>query len=147
MKKSDLITGLISLLVGITCLVSELLFETKLNSILSGFAGAGISSGAVILWKYYYWSKPENRSKYKEKIENENIELHDERKEMLRDKSGRYAYILGLIILSISIVVFSILGSLEITGDNRLIVIYLGGLLVFQYVIGIIVYKRLSKKY
>jgi positive regulator of sigma E activity len=147
MKKSDLITGLISLLVGITCLVSALLFETKLNSILSGFAGAGISSGAVILWKYYYWSKPENRSKYKEKIENENIELHDERKEMLRDKSGRYAYILGLIILSISIVVFSILGSLEITGDNRLIVIYLGGFLVFQYVIGIIIYKRLSKKY
>lgn len=147
MKKSNLITGLISLLVGITCLVSALLFETKLNSILSGFAGAGISSGAVIIWKYYYWSKPENRSKYKEKIENENIELHDERKEMLRDKSGRYAYILGLIILSISIVVFSILGSLEITGDNRLIVIYLGGFLVFQYVIGIIIYKRLSKKY
>jgi N-acetylmuramoyl-L-alanine amidase len=27
---------------------------------LSGFAGAGISSGIVILWKYYYWARPEN---------------------------------------------------------------------------------------
>lgn len=147
MKKSNFITGLLSLLVGITCLVFALLFETKLTSLLSGFAGAGISSGAVILWKYHYWTKSENKSQYKEKIENENIELHDERKEMLRDKSGRYAYILGLVVLSVSIVVFSILGSLEITDDTRLIVIYLGGLLVFQYIIGIVIYKRLSKKY
>ena len=147
MKKNNFITGLLFLLVGMICLVTALLFETKLNSLLSGFAGAGISSGIVMLWKYYYWIKPENKDKYKEKIEKENVELHDERKEMLRDKSGRYAYILGLIVLSISIVVFSILGSLEIVGDTRLIVLYLGGLLVFQYIIGVIIYKKLSKKY
>ncbi|MBC8586845.1 hypothetical protein [Paratissierella segnis] len=147
MKKNNFITGLLFLLVGMICLVTALLFETKLNSLLSGFAGAGISSGIVMLWKYYYWIRPENKDKYKEKIEKENVELHDERKEMLRDKSGRYAYILGLIVLSISIVVFSILGSLEIVGDTRLIVLYLGGLLVFQYIIGVIIYKKLSKKY
>ncbi|ABW18329.1 hypothetical protein [Alkaliphilus oremlandii] len=147
MKRRKVIEGLVSLLVGITCLIHALLFKTKLTSLLSGFAGAGISSGTVILWKHYYWSKPENRSKHKEKLENENIELYDERKTMLRDKSGRYAYIVGLITLSISIVIFSILGSLEITADTRLIVLYLGGLLVFEYIIGIIIYKRLSKKY
>lgn len=147
MKKSNFTTGLASLLVGIICLAFALLFESKLTSLLSGLAGAGISSGIVILWKYYYWTKPENKSKYKEKIENENIELHDERKEMLRNKSGRYAYTLGLIVLAISITIFSILGSLEIINDTRLIVLYLGGLLVFQYIIGIVIYRRLSKRY
>ena len=135
------------MIIGIACLVFILLFETKLNSILSGFATTGIVFGAVMLWKYYYLTRPENKDKYMEKTQNENIELKDERKERLRDKSGRYAYILGIIVLSISIVVFSILGSLEIIDNSDLIVIYLGGLFVFQYVIGIIIYRYLSKKY
>lgn len=147
MKKNNFIIGLGNLIIGIACLVFILLFETKLNSILSGFATTGIVFGAVMLWKYYYWTRPENKDKYMEKTQNENIELKDERKERLRDKSGRYAYILGIIVLSISIVVFSILGSLEIIDNSDLIVIYLGGLFVFQYVIGIIIYRYLSKKY
>lgn len=147
MKKNNFIIGLVYLIIGIACLVFILVFETKLNSILSGFATTGIVFGAVILWKYYYWTRPENKNKYKEKTQNENIELKDERKEKLRDKSGRYAYILGLIVLSISVVVFSILGSLEIIDNSDFIVIYLGGLFVFQYIIGIIIYRHLSKKY
>lgn len=147
MKKNNFIIGLGYLITGIICLIFILLFKTKLNSILSGFATTGIVFGAVMLWKYYYWTRPENKDKYMEKTQNENIELKDERKEKLRDKSGRYAYILGLIVLSISIVVFSILGSLEIIDNSDLIVIYLAGLSVFQYVIGIIIYRYLSKKY
>lgn len=147
MKKNNFIIGLVYLIIGIVFLLFILLFETKLNSILSGFAATGIVFGAVMMWKYYYWTRPENKDKYKEKTQNENIELKDERKEMLRNKSGRYAYILGLIILSISIVVFSILGSLKIIDNTDLIVMYLGGLSVFQYIIGIIIYRHLSKKY
>lgn len=147
MKRNNFIIGLVYLLVGMACLSVVVLFETKLNSILSGFAGGGICSGIVILWKYYHWTKPENKSKYKEKMESENIELYDERKEMLRNKAGRYAYHLGLVVLALSITIFSILGSLEIINDTRLIVLYLGGLLLFQYVTGVIIYKRLSKKY
>jgi len=147
MKKNNFIIGLVYFIIGIVLLLFILLFETKLNSVLSGFATTGIVFGAVMLWKYYYWTKPENKDKYKEKTQNEDIELKDERKEMLRNKSGRYAYILGLIILSISIAVFSILGSLEIIDNSDLIVMYLGGLTVFQYIIGIIIYRHLSKKY
>lgn len=147
MKKSNFIIGLIYLIAGIAFLTFILLFETKLNSILIGFATTGILFGSVILWKYYYWVKPKNKNKYNEKIETEDIELKDERKEMLRDKSGRYAYILGLIILSISIVMFSILGTLEIIENSNLIVIYLWGLFIFQYIIGIVIYRYLSKRY
>lgn len=147
MKKSNLHGGLIYLLVGLACLVIALNFESKLESLLFGFAGAGICSGAVTLWKYYYWTRPENKDRYKEKLENENIELHDERKIILRDKSGRYAYIIGLIVISLSIVAFSVIDSFNIVQNTKLIIIYLAGFLVFQYIIGILIFSRLNKKY
>lgn len=147
MKKSNLHIGLIYLFIGIVCLVIALSFESRLESLLFGFAGAGICSGAVILWKYYYWTRPQNKDRYQEKIENENIELHDERKTILRDKSGRHAYIIGLIVISVSIVIFSIMGSLNIIQNSKLIITYLAGFLVFQYIIGILIFDHLNKKY
>ena len=68
-------------------------------------------------------------------------------KSKLRDKSGRYAYAIGLMTVSISIIIFSLLGQLEIIDNSRLIVLYLSGYLVFQIVIGIVIFKQLLKKY
>lgn len=147
MKKGNLHEGLVFLCIGIVCLLIALNFGTKLESLLYGYAGAGISSGAVILWKYYYWSRPENKERYSKKVENESIELHDERKTILRDKSGRYAYIIGLIVLSISVVIFSIIGSLNQIENYTLIISYLAGFAIFQYVVGILIFKHLNKKY
>lgn len=147
MKKSNLYVGLIYLGIGIVCLVIALNSESGLESLLCGFAGAGICSGAVILWKYYYWTRSKNQDRYQEKIEHENIELHDERKTILRDKSGRYAYIIGLIVISVSIVIFSVIGSLNIIENTKLIITYLAGFLAFQYMIGILIFNRLNKKY
>lgn len=147
MKKSNLITGLIYLIVGISCFIIQNIFETGLDSILIGLTGAGVGGGAVMLWKYYYWTRPKNQKEYEDLVEDRTIDLQDERKEKIRDKSGRYAYILGLIILSISILVFSVLGSLDIINNSQLIVLYLGIFLIFQYIIGIVIYRYLSKKY
>lgn len=147
MKKSNLYIGLIYLFIAIVCLVIALSFESRLEGLLFAFSGAGIGSGAVILWKYYYWTRPENKGRYQEKIENENIELHDERKTILRDKSGRYAYIIGLIVISVSIIIFSIIGKLNIVENSKLIIIYLAGFLAFQYIIGILIFNHLNKKY
>lgn len=146
-KKNNLITGLIYLIIGISCFIIQNIFETGLDSILIGLAGAGIGGGMVMLWKYYYWTRPKNQKEYEELVENRTIDLQDERKEKLRDKSGRYAYLLGLIILSISILVFSVLGSLDIIKNSQLIILYLALFLIFQYLIGIIIYRYLSKKY
>ena len=103
MKKGNLITGLIYLIVGISCFIIQNIFETGLDSILIGLTGAGVGGGVVMLWKYYYWTRPKNQKEYEDLVEGRTIDLQDERKEKLRDKSGRYAYILGLIILSISL--------------------------------------------
>lgn len=86
-----------------------------------------------MIYQYFYWNSPRNREKYAEKLENEKIELHDELKVKLRDKSGRYAYVLELITISISTVIFSILGKLEIVDNSQTIILFLGGYFVFQY--------------
>ncbi|MFL0197370.1 hypothetical protein ACJDU8_17645 [Clostridium sp. WILCCON 0269] len=147
MKKNNLFVGMTYLLVGIVCLVIALNFESKIGSLLFGFAGAGICGGAVILWKCYYWMKSKNKDRYKEIIENQNIEMHDERKIILRDKSGRYAYIIGMTVISVSIVIFSIIGCFNIMESSKLIVLYLAGFLAFQYITGILIFNHLSNKY
>ena len=97
--------------------------------------------------RYFYWSKSENKGRYQEKLENEMIESHDELKIKLRDKSGRYAYVFSLVITTISIVVFFILGELQIVNNSRVIVIYLSAYLLFQFICGIVIYNHLLKKY
>ncbi len=49
--------------------------------------------------------------------------------------------------ISIAMLVFSILGELGIVGNSVLIVGFLGGYLLFQIVVGMVVFNRLLKKY
>lgn len=147
MKKSNLLEGIMFILGGTILLCVVLLTDSVLNSLLIGLAAGAICSGIVMTCKYFYWTAPKNKKRYQEKIANEKIELHDELKTKLRDRSGRYAYVIGLMTVSVSIVIFSILGQLEIIDNSRLIVLYLSGYLIFQIAIGIIIFKQLLKKY
>lgn len=146
MKKSNFIVGMFYIIAGLICLLTAIYTESRLGSLLFGFAGAGLGPGILMICQYFYWSSPKHKERYQERLENERIEQHDELKVQLRDKSGRYTYILGLLTISISMVVFSILGSLEIM-DARIILIYLGGYLLFQILAGIAIFNRLLKKY
>lgn len=121
--------------------------ESKLDGLFFGIAGAGIVSGVAMVFRYLYWSLPKNKEQYQQSLENENIEQHDELKEKIRDKSGRYAYVLGLITISISMLVFSALGSLKIINNSIVIILYLGGYSLFQIIAGISIFNHLLKKY
>ena len=79
--------------------------------------------------------------------EQADINLHDELNEKLRDKSGRIAYLIGLLIICISEVAFSILGKAGVISDHKVIVMYLFGLLLIQIVIGNVAYRQLRIKY
>ena len=103
MKKSNLITGILYVLFGVVCLIVALLIETKLEGILWGFAGAGIFPGIMMICKYFYWSSPKNKEQYEERLENDRIEQHDELKTKIRDRAGRYAYGIGLVVICFSI--------------------------------------------
>lgn len=147
MKKSNLITGIIFVLLGAVCLTVALLIETKLEGLLWGVAGAGIGPGLMMICRYFYWSSSNNKERYKERLENERIEQHDELKTKIRDKAGRYTYSLGLLFISLSILIFGVLGAFGIIDNARLIVAYLGGYLLFQIIAGIVIFYKLMKKY
>lgn len=147
MKKSNLVIGILYIFVGIICLTIALFTESKLDGLFFGIAGAGIVFGVAMVFRYLYWSLPKNKEQYQQSLENENIEQHDELKEKIRDKSGRYAYVLGLITISISMLVFSALGSLKIINNSIVIILYLGGYLLFQIIAGISIFNHLLKKY
>lgn len=147
MKKGNLLTGILYVLFGAACLAAALLMESRVEGILWGFAGAGIFPGIMIICKYFYWSAPKNRARYEERLEKERIELHDELKTKIRDKAGRYTYSLGLMVVSFSILVFGILGRLGIVESTRVIILYLGGYLLFQVIAGIVIFNHLMKKY
>ena len=136
MKKSNLITGIIYIFIGAVCLYSALTTETKLDGLLFGFAGAGIVPGIAFVMKYFYWNH-----------ENQHIEQHDELKNKLANQSARYIFIINIMIISASTVIFSILGSLEVLENTKVMVFYLAAFLIFQIVSFNIIYQHLLKKH
>ena len=147
MKKRYLSKGLVLVLVGICFILTSIFTESTFDSLLWGLAGGALGPGLVMIIKYLYYSMPKNVEYYREIDEQEDINLHDELNLKLRDKSGRIAYIIGLYIICISEVIFSILGKMGIINDHKVIVLYLFGLLVVQIVIGKVVYRLLREKY
>jgi len=149
MKKRDLWAGVGLTAAGILCLLAALLWDTPLDSLLCGFFGAFTVPGVTQIGKYVKWSRPKNAPIYQEKLERERIELRDERKSMLRDKAGRYAYILGLLLTAVSIVVFNVLEKLGVIGgaEGGLMVLFLAGFLIIQYIAGLLFYRMLEKRY
>lgn len=146
MKKSMLYTGFVYFFVGVISLIVALTTEYRLEALLWGITGAGIATGIRLIVKYYYWTKPEHKAEYDARLQNEAIQLKDERKVMLRDKSGRLAYIAMMLLQLILTFIFSILSMLDYYYPfSRYACIGLSILLIIQYVFGIVAYRRLSK--
>lgn len=147
MKKSELNRGVIFVIAGICFLLAAVFTESAFDGLLWGFAGGALGPGIGRIIQYIYWSAPKNEKRYREIQEQKDINRHDELNEKLRDKSGRIAWLTGLIIICISEVVFSVLGKMGIITDHKVIVLYLYGLFVFQIVIGNLAYHYLRKRY
>ena len=147
MKKSNFWCGLAYALLGLVFLLAGLLWETRLSSLSVGFGAGMLSSGVLQLVRYRKWTRPENAEAYRAKLEEEQIDLRDERKAMLRDRSGRYAWLLGMGLCALSIMVFGVLGALEIVENARMVILLLAVYLLVQYGAGVFFYRRLSKKY
>lgn len=149
MKKSDLWTGIVFILTGLAFLAAALLWETPLESLFYGLFGACAAPGVAQICKYVKWTRPKNIPLYQEMLEQEQIDLRDERKSMLRDRSGRYAYILGLLTVAVAMLVFAILEMLGIIGEDaaQLVILSLAGYALFQLVAGWVIYRLLETKY
>ena len=149
MKKRELWFGLAMIAGGILFLLAALLLDTPLDSLFCGFFGAFTGPGVMQVYKYVRWTKLETPDSYQRHLEEEQIELRDERKEMLRNKSGRYAYILGLLVAALAILLFSVLDAFGVIEEDTasLMVLSLAGYALFQLVAGWVIYKLLEKRY
>ena len=143
MKRGHLMTGIVYVAVGILLLALSSLTEGRLGSLLFAFGFAGAVPGAAMIGKYVYWNSPRNRERYAERVEQERIDLQDELNQKLSDRSGRCAYLIGLAVLSVSIVAFSVLDAL----NSRLLVGYLGAFMLLEVILGQVIFRRLRRKY
>ena len=147
MKKRELWFGLAMIAGGILFLLAALLLDMPLDSLFCGFFGAFTGPGVIQVYKYVKWTKLETPDSYQRHLEEEQIELRDERKAMLRDRSGRYAWLLGMLLCALSILVFGVLGALEIVENSRMMILFLAAYFIVQYGAGVFFYRRLEKKF
>lgn len=143
MRKSNLITGIVYVIIGVVCLLSDLLGKASFY----GFDVFFLVYGGRAIYKYCYWNAPENRERRQEILDHENIEMQDELKVKIKDKAGRYAYTIGQYIICFFIFLLCILGKMGIIGDESGIVMTLGGVLVVQLIIEKIAFQYISKKF
>ncbi len=143
--KNYLRSGIIYFCLGIIFLVLVFIFPDI--SIFAGFVGGFFGLAIMLFYKYFYWKK--RPTEYSVKIEDDNIELHDERKEMIRGKALRVSTLVNWCILSIFIIVVAFLGQFEVISEeiSRLIMWIIAVYWFVSALIMQIVYKYLSKKY
>ena len=66
MKKKDLTTAGIYLVIGVICFAALVLTDSKLDSLLIAGAAVGLLEGVVKIGNYVYWRRPENQAEYRE---------------------------------------------------------------------------------
>ena len=136
-KKLFIFEILISaILIGVSFLV-------KSNYYLTMFFSMGICimvASAVQLIRIIYWENPKRNKEYEEKKQEAHINSVDERKQYLRMKAGHVTYqIMTFSLLILSLILAFIRVEAWVTA-----MIFL--LFIFQWAIGIIVFRVLEKK-
>lgn len=147
MKKRDFWIYLGLLAAGLGIILLSLLWETRLSPLFCGIGGGLVGNGVAHLLRYWKWSRPENAGAYAAKLEQEQIDLRDERKEMLRNKAGRYAYLLSMVLCAAAILAVAVLDLLEVLTDGLVLELILVAYLIIQYGAGVWFYRRLEQRW
>lgn len=148
MKKSNLWIGLTDVILGLVAFAAAIFWvEGTLGSLLCGMGGGLLGGGGRLVWNYWKWTRPQNVEHYREKLEQEEINLRDERKALLRCKAGQYAYQLGFAVCCLAAFLVALLGALGVMEHYLPLLYFLAAYLVFQYVAGLWIYRRLERKY
>ena len=112
---------------GITfILIGIFIITTPHGSIIFGIGCSFIGGSTATFYKYFHGLNPKNKLHYEEHLKNEKTNLYDERKIMLRDKSGRITYTIMFVVLTILFIFFTFMGV------ERWIILTLGGVIAFQ---------------
>lgn len=146
MKKNRLYVGVGYFICGILLVLLAIFTEFSFEAFIWGLSGAALGPGVCMIFQYIYWSKPERAVEYEEKVENQRIEMNDERRIMLHDKSGRITNQIMSYVFVILIFIVSILNVFSVMVISKWVLIVLGLLILFQFICGVVVYNKLDKK-
>lgn len=141
MKKDTLYSGLGFIALGIVFLIFYIISGGEgVASNFAGFAGGMTGPGIMMVYKYFHWSKPENKAAYEERLKKEKISLYDERKIMIRGKSAYAMYKITIIVLAFLIFILSLVGV------DKWVMLLVVTLFIFEIAGGYIVYRHYDKK-
>ena len=147
MEKKYLYLAIVFVLIGFLLIMIALFADVKMEGIIAGFGGGLLGPGIVRILRYRHWNKPEHREEYQKRMEMEQINLHDELNVKLRDRAGKYAYWLNLIVTCAGILVLTALDDLEILTVDTWIFKCLAGYLTFQAFSYFLIFYKLQDKY
>lgn len=130
----------IILVAGLACLILGLGFPDKFvhSSMISSIGFGLVFADLIVFVKYLHWRR--NREAHEKLLQDEKIKFSDERKIMLRQKSGQTAYIwtlAGLFVLNM-IFVF--------TGMDLTVILVLWLFIIADFVLGLLLFRYYSGK-
>ena len=140
MKKTSILFSIMSI-AGSAFLCIGLLINLDYYSVFLSSLGCALIVGNLIqLVRNLYWQSPKHKAEYEARAQEAHINLIDERNQSLRSKAGHITYqIMFFVLLALAIVLSLFRVEAWVIG-----MIFL--LFLFQWVVGIVVYRVLQKR-
>lgn len=131
----------IEILVGIGLVCVSFFVKADYYSTMIFSMGVGIMAASIVqIIRITYWQNPKRYAEYEAKRKEAHINSVDERKQYLRMKAGHVTYqIMTFSLLILSLILALIRAEVWITA-----MIFL--LFVFQWLVGVIVFRILEKR-
>lgn len=132
---------IVDIVVGVVLMAVGLVMQVDYYNTMVFAAGVGlVSAGTVHLARVIYWQAPQRQATYQARKQEAHINAVDERKQFLRMKAGHIAYQIMLIVL------FGVALVLALARAQAWVILMVFLLTVFQWVIGVVVFRILEKR-
>lgn len=131
---------IIDLAIGVVLIVIGLVVQIDYYSIMLFAMGSGLAFGSIAqIVRIVYWQNPKREAEYEEKKQEAHINSIDERKQYIRMKAGHITYQ----IMTFALLALSFILALLRVEPWVIAMIFL--LFVGQWLLGVLVYRRLEK--
>lgn len=141
MRKSEKITLELFIIFGILLIFIGTRINVDYYSSLIFAIGVALAFNSIMQFlRVWHNTRPENIEAYKEKQRQQSINLKDERKIQLRNRSGYITWEISMILFFVASFVASLFRA------NSIIVVSLFIIGVLEYIVATIIYKYLCKR-
>lgn len=137
-KRFLLLWGLLGLCLGVAAVF--ILGSGAFGAVLGLAVGM---VGTVLVFLFYIDKNPEEKGENPVAYPDEDL---DNRQIMLKDKAGRYAYTLGMVVLLAVTTGFFVMKTMGLVLSLSFVVSVYTALVVFLYVLGMVIYTYLDRR-